>query len=111
MFAILLLALLQDPAPAPKPTVEPPYAKVEPSSLDVQAAVKFAFSEQKKKLKEPLSLAGILTAEKASIGADNYRVCLFVDRGGVTERAQVVVSRDPKKKKWETQVWSWGSCR
>ncbi len=111
MLAIFLLLLLQEPAPAPKPTAEPPYEKVEPTSLDVQAAVKFAFSEQKKKTKEPLALAGILTAEKAAIGPDNYRVCMFADRGGVTERAQIVVSRDPKKKKWDLQMWSWGSCR
>lgn len=62
MLAIFLLLLLQEPTPAPKPTAEPPYEKVEPTSLDVQAAVKFAFSEQ-------------------------------------------------QKKKWNLQVWSWGSCR
>ena len=113
MITFLLLTLLQTPStppdPAPQQTV--PYRTVEPTNVDVQSAVKFAVGEQKRLSRQPVSLVGIVTAEKASVAPDNYRVCLFADRSGVTERAQVVVSRDAKKKKWSLTTWSWGSCR
>jgi len=115
MVALLLVALLQQPAapavPATPPAQATPYKTVEPTNVDVQAALKAALIDQKKKTNEPLSLVGILTAERATIGPGNIRVCLSANRSGVTERAQVVVSRDAKKKKWELQVWAWGSCR
>lgn len=115
MGTLLLLAILQVPgAPAPPPAPSPqqaePYQPVEPTNIDVQSALKFAMGEQKRLTREPVSLVGIVTAEKAAV-SPNFRVCLFADRGGVTERAQVVVSRDVKKKKWSLTIWAWGSCR
>jgi len=109
---LLVLSLQTAPAqtPAPKPTEPETYQKVDPTNADLQTAVKFAIDEQKRQSKEKLKLVGIVTAEKAQV-SPNFRACLFADRNGVTERAQVVVSRDPKKKKWELDVWSWGSCR
>jgi hypothetical protein len=116
MVAFMLLAVLllqtsppQTPAPKPTPAAET-YEKVAPTDSDLQAAMKFAVNEQKRQSKENLKLVGIGTAEKAAV-SPNFRACLFADRNGVTERAQVVVSRDAKKKKWELDVWSWGSCR
>jgi hypothetical protein len=116
MTALLLLMLslqtapAQTPAPKPPATEAEPYQKVDPGNTDLQSAVKYAVDEQKRQSKEKLSLVGILTAEKAAV-SPNFRACLFADRNGVTERAQVVVSRDDKKKKWELTTWSWGSCR
>ena len=113
MVPFLLLTLLQTPSlppPDPAPQQVVPYKAVEPTNVDVQSALKFAVGEQKKLTQQPVSLVGIVTAEKAAVAADNYRVCLFADRNGVTERAQVVVSRDAKKK-WSVDTWSWGSCR
>jgi hypothetical protein len=116
MIALLLLVLslqtppAQAPAPKPSPTETETYQKVDPMNPDLQTAVKFAVDEQKRQSKEKLKLVGIVTAEKAAV-SPNFRACLFADRNGVTERAQVVVSRDAKKKKWELDVWSWGSCR
>ena len=112
---LLLLAALQatpaqPPAPKPAPTDADTYQKVDPANVDLQAAVKFAFAEQVRKTKEPVSLVRIETAERATV-SPNFRVCLFADRGGVTERAQVVVSRNQKKKTWDLTVWAWGSCR
>ena len=116
MVAILLLVVTlqatpaQPPTPKPRPTETETYQKVDPANVDLQSAVKFAFSEQRRKANEPVSLVRIVTAEKAIV-APNFRVCLFADRNGVTERAQVVVSRDQKKKTWDLTVWAWGSCR
>ena len=114
MLVMLLSILLQTPG-APAPTLAPqqaePYRPVEPTNVDLQSALKFALAEQKRLGRQPVSLVGIVTAEKAAVAPDNYRVCLFANRNGVTERAQVVVSRDVKKKKWSVDVWSWGSCR
>lgn len=111
---LVMLSLQAMPAQAPAPTPSKPdtetYQKVDPLNADLQSAVKFAVDEERKKSKEKVSLVGIVTAEKAAV-SPNFRACLFADRNGVTERAQVVVSRDAKKKKWEVMVWSWGSCR
>ncbi|MEO8681814.1 MAG: hypothetical protein ABI665_22400 [Vicinamibacterales bacterium] len=116
MTALLLLILFLQATPTPAPTQKPVpadteiYKKVDPGDTDLQAAVKFAIDEQKRQSKEKISLVGIVTAEKAAV-SPNFRVCLFADRIGVNERAQVVVSRNEKKKKWELTTWSWGSCR
>ena len=116
MIALMLLVLslqatpAQTSAPKPAPTDTENYQKIDPMNADLQSAVQFAIDEQKRQSKEKLKLVGIITAEKAQV-SPNFRACLFADRNGVTERAQVVVSKDPKKKKWELDVWSWGSCR
>jgi hypothetical protein len=116
MTALLLLILTlqatppQAPAPKPTPPETETFQKIDPMNTDLQAAVKFAIDEQKRQSKEKISLVGIVTAEKAAV-SPNFRVCLFADRIGVNERAQIVVSRNEKKKKWELTTWSWGSCR
>jgi hypothetical protein len=113
---LLLMLSLAIPAPAQQPTYPAPerlgtYQKVDPAGIDVQAAVKAAVEEQQKQSGQRVTLVSIVKAERRTIAPDNFRVCLFADRSGVTERAQVTVARDQKRKTWTTTIWSWGSCR
>ena len=103
-------AVGQEPA-TQKPAQPEVYRKVDPGGLDVQAAVKAAVEEQRKKTGQEVALVSIVKAERRTITPDNFRVCLSADRSGVTERAQVTIARDDKQKKWNVTVWSWGSCR
>ena len=97
--AVLLLALLsQVAAPAPE---KPMYQKIAITEPDVQDAVKVVFAKNKGKL---------ISAERHSISADNMRLCITMNRSSSFEFARVVVSRDPRKKQWTIDTWSWGSC-
>lgn len=97
--AALLLALLsQVAAPAPE---KPVYQKIAITEPDVQEAVKVVFAKNK---------GTLISAERHSISADNMRLCVTMNRSSSFEFARVVLSRDAKKKHWEIDTWSWGSC-
>ena len=100
--------------PAVQATTEKPatdsYRKVEVTDRDVQAALKFAVADQQRKENSRPKLLSIISAEHQFVSSDNFRLCLYLDRGGRTEFAQVVVSRNAKKR-WSMTIWSWGACR
>jgi predicted phage-related endonuclease len=52
----------------------------------------------------------IVWAERHSISGDNIRLCVSMNRSSSYEFARVVLSRDGKKKQWNVDTWSWGSC-
>jgi hypothetical protein len=86
------------------------YRKVEVTDGDVQAAVKFALADQQRKDKGRSTLLSVISAERQSVSADNFRLCLSMDRSGRTELARVVLSRNAKKR-WSVTIWAWGACR
>jgi hypothetical protein len=96
--AVLLLALLPQAAP-PAPDLS--YKKIAITEPDVREAVKVVFAKRK---------GTVISAERHSISADNLRLCVSMNRSSAHEFARVILSRDAKKKKWEVDIWSWGSC-
>lgn len=97
--AIVLLALLaQTPAPPP---AEPTYKKIEITEPDVQEAAKIVFAKRK---------GTLISAERHSISGDNLRLCISTNRSSSHEFARVVLSRDTRKKRWNIDIWTWGSC-
>lgn len=86
------------------------YRNVEATDRDVQAAVKFALADQQRREGSKPKLLSVISAEHQSVSADNFRLCLSMDRSGRTELARVVLSRNAKKR-WSMTVWSWGACR
>jgi predicted phage-related endonuclease len=96
--AVLLLALM----PQTTPTIaDVPYKKIAITEPDVQDAVKVVFAKRK---------GTLIWAERHSISGDNLRLCVSMNRSSSYEFARVVLSRDTKKKRWNVDVWSWGSC-
>jgi hypothetical protein len=85
------------------------YRKVDVRDVDVQAALKLALADQKRKSSGNEKLLSIVSAERRFVTPDNYRLCLSMNRRGRTELARVVLSRDAKKQ-WTVTLWSWGSC-
>ena len=102
MFALLLLLFGLLPQ-APATTPEEPYRKADITDADVKAAAKVALSTLKVK-------GTLISAERHAISANNIRLCITMNREPDYEFARVVLSRDPVKKRWEVDVWSWGSC-
>jgi hypothetical protein len=96
--AVLLLALLPQAA---SPTTDMPYKKIAITEPDVQEAAKIVFAKRK---------GTLISAERHSISADNLRLCVSMNRSSAFEFARVVLSRDAKKKRWNVDIWSWGSC-
>ena len=75
----------------------------------MQAAVKVALAQRKDKNID-FKLDSIVSAERQHITGFNMRLCLSMsNRGGTTELARVVLSRNTNKK-WSVATWSWGSC-
>jgi hypothetical protein len=96
-------------APEEKPPSADSYQKVDVTDRDVQAAVKFALADQQRKDGGKPRLLSIISAERQFVSADNFRLCLSLDRSGRTEFARVVLSRNAKKR-WSVTIWSWGAC-
>ena len=95
--AVLLLALLPQAAP-PAPDLS--YKKIAITEPDVQEAVKVVFAKRR----------GTLVSAERHISADNLRLCITMNRSSSYEFALINLSRDTKKKRWNVDVWSWGSC-
>jgi hypothetical protein len=96
---VFLLALLaQVPA---TPPAEPTYKKIEINEPDVQEAAKVVFAKRK---------GSLISAERHSLSANNLRLCVSMNRSSSSEFARVVLSRDSKKKRWNVDIWTWGSC-
>jgi predicted phage-related endonuclease len=96
--AVLLLALLPQTAP---PIADVSYKKIAITEPDVQEAVKVVFAKRK---------GTLISAERHSISGDNLRLCVSMNRSTSYEFARIVLSRDTRKKGWNVEVWSWGSC-
>jgi hypothetical protein len=103
------LNLLAAQAPTEKPPGADSYRKVEVTDRDVQAAVKFALADQQRKDRSKPKLLSVISAERQYVPADNFRLCLSLDRSGRTEFARVDLSRTVKKR-WSVTIWSWGAC-
>jgi hypothetical protein len=87
----------------------PKYQSVGLRDPEVQTAVQFALSDQRRKNRSAVKLLSVVAAERQSASAANLRVCLSIDRHGRADSARVVVHRSDKDQ-WSVTLWAWGAC-
>jgi hypothetical protein len=87
----------------------PKYAAVATSDQEVQKAVQFALSDQRRKNRNTVKLLSVLAAERQAASGANLRLCLSIDRHGRPDSTRVVVHRS-EKNQWSVTLWAWGAC-
>jgi hypothetical protein len=87
----------------------PKYSAVAVSDREVQSAVQFALSDQRRKNRSSFKLLSVLAAERQLASGSNVRLCLSLDRHGRADSARVVMHRS-EKNQWSVTLWAWGAC-
>src|SRR5947209_8368193 len=87
----------------------PKYSMAAAADEDVQTAVQFGLSDQRRKNRSATKLLSVLAAERQSASGTNLRLCLSLDRHGRADSARVVVHRS-EKNQWSVTLWAWGAC-
>jgi hypothetical protein len=98
------------PAPArASASVVGGYSAAKVNDDDVQTALQFALSEQKRRNRSAVTLLSVLAAERQAASGTNVRLCLSIDRHGQADSARVVVHRAPNNR-WSVTLWAWSAC-
>lgn len=87
----------------------PKYSVVPVGDREVQTALQFALTDQRRKNRSPVKLLTVLAAERQAASGANVRLCLSIDRHGRADSARVVVHRS-EKDQWSVTLWAWGAC-
>jgi hypothetical protein len=87
----------------------PKYSAVAATDQEVQTAVQFALSDQRRKNRSALKLLSVLAAERQATSGANLRLCLSIDRHGRADSTRVVVHHS-EKNQWSVTLWAWGAC-
>ena len=85
------------------------YSPAAVSDKEVQNAVQFAITDQRRKNRSAVKLLGVLAAERQTAAGANVRLCLSIDRHGRADSARVVVHHSDKNQ-WSVTLWAWGAC-
>jgi hypothetical protein len=109
--ATVLFEAAGQSSPRPSAPAVNAYRLVATDDQDVQKALEFALSDQKRKNRSQnaLTLLSVLTAERQLSTGENFRFCLSLDRRGRADTARVVVHRN-QKQRWNVALWAWGAC-
>lgn len=88
----------------------PRYTPVAKTDREVQSAIQFALSDQRKKNRSALKLLSVISAERQVSSGANVRLCLGIDRHGRADSARAVVHRS-ENNLWLVTLWAWDACK